>query len=148
MNNIPLYHIEFVRDATDTPIICNNSDSCSEIFHRLFDKSIVEQMAIIHLSSKNQIIGVEKVGLGNTNHVYVSMAEVFRGALLAGATSIIIGHNHPSGDPTPSDPDWDFTELVIEVATALNILVRDHIVVSPGQSHSMRSNNKKNLWFK
>jgi DNA repair protein RadC len=143
--SIPLYHLELVRDRSVPFKSLVTTEQAAEVFHELLDRSPVEQMAVIHLDASNKLVGVEKVGLGTTTMVMVSMAEIFRGAIAASVPFIILGHNHPSDDPTPSGPDWNLTDKARVVARDLGIEVVDHIVVAPNGKHvSMKAEDFKN----
>ncbi len=142
--SIPLYHLELVRDRSVPFQSVKTTEQCAEVFHDLLDKSPVEQMCIIHLDASSKLVGVEKVGLGTTTMVMVTMAEVFRGAIAASVPFIVMGHNHPSDDPTPSVPDWNLTDKARMVGRDLGIEVMDHIVVSPNGKHvSMKAEDFK-----
>ena len=143
--SIPMYHLELVRDRSVPFKSITTTDACAEVFHELLDKSPVEQMAVIHLDAAMKLVGVEKVGLGTTTMVMVTMAEIFRGAITASVPFIVLGHNHPSDDPTPSGPDWNLTDKARVVGRDLGIEVTDHIVVSPNGKHvSMKKEDFKN----
>ncbi|WP_158912745.1 DNA repair protein RadC [Caulobacter sp. S45] len=98
-----------------------------EVFHVLF------------LDKRNCLIADECLGVGSVDHAPVYPREVVRRALELSASAILLAHNHPSGDPTPSRADIDMTKLVVEAAKALQIVVHDHLVVAGGQVASLRS---------
>ncbi len=88
-----------------------------------------EQFRVLFLDRKNRLIGDEVQGQGTVDHTSVYPREILRRALELGATAVILVHNHPSGDPTPSKGDIDMTREVITAARALKISVHDHIIV-------------------
>ncbi|HWQ86200.1 RadC family protein [Brevundimonas sp.] len=88
-----------------------------------------EQFRVLYLDNRNQLILDEIQNRGTIDHAPVYPREVVRRALELSARSMIIVHNHPSGDPTPSRPDIEMTRQVIEAARALGIDVHDHLVV-------------------
>jgi DNA repair protein RadC len=88
-----------------------------------------EQFRILFLDKKNQLIADEMMNRGTVDHAPVYPREVMRRALELSASAIILVHNHPSGDPTPSTADVTMTRQVIDAAKALGIAVHDHIVV-------------------
>jgi DNA repair protein RadC len=90
------------------------------------------------LTTKNDLIGVETVCIGEINVIRVSARDVFKSALLANAVSIILCHNHPSGDLTPSDSDIKITEQLINAGELLQIKVFDHLIVSNQGYRSLR----------
>ena len=92
----------------------------------------------VMLTSKNHLIGVETISIGSVNAAILSPGEVFKGALLANAVSILICHNHPSGDLTPSKQDIEITKRLIEVGELIGVKVLDHLVVSDKGYRSLR----------
>ncbi|HBY42693.1 MULTISPECIES: RadC family protein [unclassified Brevundimonas] len=88
-----------------------------------------EQFRVLYLDKKNQLILDEIQNRGTVDHAPVYPREVVRRALELSASAMIIVHNHPSGDPTPSRADIDMTRQVIEAARALSVQVHDHLIV-------------------
>jgi DNA repair protein RadC len=88
-----------------------------------------EQFRILFLDKRNQLIADEVQQVGTVDHTPVYPREVVKRALELSATALILVHNHPSGDPTPSRADIVMTEAIVEVAKPLGILVHDHIIV-------------------
>jgi DNA repair protein RadC len=88
-----------------------------------------EQFSIIFLDKRNQIIADETQQTGTVDHTPVYPREVVKRALELSATALILVHNHPSGDPTPSRADIQMTQSIIEIAKPLGISVHDHIIV-------------------
>ena len=94
-----------------------------------------EQFRILFLDKKNILIADEVQQEGTVDHTPVYTREVVKRALELAASSIILVHNHPSGDPTPSQPDIMMTLKIIEAAEKLNIKIHDHIIVGK-QGHA------------
>jgi DNA repair protein RadC len=88
-----------------------------------------EQFRILFLDKRNQLIADEVQGTGTVDHTPVYPREVVKRALELSATAIILVHNHPSGDPTPSRADIQMTQAIVEVAKPLGISVHDHLIV-------------------
>lgn len=88
-----------------------------------------EYMYMICMNTKNKIIGVFEISHGTANSSIVRPREVFQKALLANAVSIILLHNHPSGDPKPSREDIDVTKRLTEAGRVLGVDVLDHIII-------------------
>jgi DNA repair protein RadC len=88
-----------------------------------------EQFRVLFLDKKNQLIADELMNEGTVDHAPVYPREIARRALELAASSVILVHNHPSGDPTPSQADVEMTRQVITAARTLNIGVHDHLVV-------------------
>jgi len=88
-----------------------------------------EQFRVLYLDKKNALIADEMMGQGTVDHAPVYPREVVRRALEVAASSLILVHNHPSGDPSPSSADVEMTRHVVEAARPLRISVHDHLVV-------------------
>ena len=88
-----------------------------------------EQFRVLFLDKRNQLIRDEVMGEGTVDHAPVYPREVVRRALELDASALLLAHNHPSGDPTPSAADIDMTRQVVEAARPLKIAVHDHFVV-------------------
>ena len=95
-----------------------------------------ESFTVILLDSKNRYVREETVALGSLNQSIVHPREVFRPAIQGAAASVILVHNHPSGDPSPSDEDVRVTERLVEAGKLLGIRVLDHIIVGEGRYFS------------
>ena len=98
-----------------------------------------EQFRILFLDKKNKLIADEVQGQGTVDHTPVYVREVVKRALELSATALILVHNHPSGDPTPSRADIDMTKLIAEAARHLNIAIHDHIIVGRDGHASFRA---------
>ncbi|HLI98494.1 MAG TPA: DNA repair protein RadC [Bradyrhizobium sp.] len=88
-----------------------------------------EQFRILFLDKRNQLIADEVQQIGTVDHTPVYPREVIKRALELSATALVLVHNHPSGDPTPSQADIQMTKTIIGIATPLGISVHDHIIV-------------------
>ncbi|MBB6259732.1 DNA repair protein RadC [Paenochrobactrum gallinarii] len=97
-----------------------------------------EQFRILFLDKKNRLISDEVQQIGTVDHTPVYPREVIRRALELSSTAIIVVHNHPSGDPTPSRADIDMTKLLIEAGKPLGVTIHDHIIVGKSGHISMR----------
>ncbi len=89
----------------------------------------VEAFFIVCLGSQSQVRAIEEVSRGIVNSSLVHPREVFRSAILAGASGIIVVHNHPSGDPTPSADDRSVTRQIVDAGRLLDIPCYDHLVI-------------------
>jgi DNA repair protein RadC len=89
-----------------------------------------EQFRILFLDKRNQVIADEVQQTGTVDHTPVYPREVIKRALELSATAVILVHNHPSGDPTPSRADVDMTKQIIDAARPLGIAVHDHIIIA------------------
>jgi DNA repair protein RadC len=98
-----------------------------------------EQFRILFLDKKNALIADEVQQTGTVDHTPVYPREVVRRALELSATAIVLVHNHPSGDPTPSRADIEMTRLIVETAKPLGISVHDHIIIGKTANASMKA---------
>jgi len=97
-----------------------------------------EHFRVLFLDSRNQLLGSETVYVGTLNSSHVRIAEVFRDAIKRNCAAIIVAHNHPSGDPTPSPEDVEVTRKLIAAGTLLNIDVLDHLTIGQQRYVSLR----------
>ena len=95
----------------------------------------------ILMTAKHHVIGIETVAIGAINSCGVYMRDLFKGALLANAFGIIASHNHPSGDPAPSQNDIDITQRIVTAGNILGVEVLDHIIVGRNGFTSLRELN-------
>jgi DNA repair protein RadC len=97
-----------------------------------------EQFRILFLDKRNQLISDEVQQTGTVDHTPVYPREVIKRALELSATAVLLVHNHPSGDPTPSQADIQMTRAIIDIATPLGLAVHDHIIVGKNGHASMK----------
>lgn len=109
-------------------------DYCSSVM----GNKKIEHFRILFLNNHNYLISDEVQQSGTVNHTAVYPREVVKRALELGATSLILVHNHPSGDTTPSKADIEMTKEIIIAAKALNIKIHDHLIVSSEEQTSMK----------
>jgi DNA repair protein RadC len=109
----------------------------------LFEGAESERLIVLALNTKNRVIGAETVYVGNVAGAPVRVGELFRLGVRLNASSIIVAHNHPSGDPTPSSDDLSITGELVKAGKLLDIGVLDHIVVAEGGRHlSLRAQGR------
>ncbi len=97
-----------------------------------------EAFCVLTLNTKNRVIRRHLISLGTLSSTLVHPREVFRPAITDGAASIIVAHNHPSGDPSPSADDLRITKKLIESGKQIEIAVLDHLIVGDGQILSLK----------
>ncbi len=88
-----------------------------------------ERLRVVLLDTKNQVVDMREVYKGSVNTSLVRVAEIFRDAVRQNCPALVVAHNHPSGDPTPSPEDVRLTELIVEAGKILDIEVLDHLVI-------------------
>ena len=98
----------------------------------------IEEFRILYLDRKNVLIADEAQGRGTVDHVPVYPREVAKRALELNASAMIMIHNHPSGDPTPSQADIDMTQRVEAALSAVNVILHDHVVIGKESDASFR----------
>ena len=91
-----------------------------------------EHFVVLLLDIKNKVIGINTVSIGNLDSSIAHPREVFKPAILSNAGSILLAHNHPSGDPTPSREDIEITHRLVNAGNILGINVLDHIIIGDG----------------
>jgi DNA repair protein RadC len=101
-------------------------------------REAVEQFRVLFLDARNRLIADEAQARGTVNHTPVYPREVVKRALELGATALILVHNHPSGDPTPSRADIEMTREVKAAAGTLGIVLHDHLIIGHGAQTSFR----------
>ncbi len=97
-----------------------------------------EQFAVLYLDTRNRVVAQEMLYKGSLNTSLVRIAEVFRGAVRRNCAALIVAHNHPSGDPSPSPEDVALTRRLIEAGKLLEIDVLDHLVIGQNRYVSLR----------
>ncbi|EKX58242.1 DNA repair protein RadC [Rhodobacter sp. AKP1] len=106
--------------------------------HTTMAHRATEQFRVLYLDRKNVLIADEEQARGTVDHVPVYPREVVKRALELNASALILVHNHPSGDPTPSDQDVAMTAQIQEAAATLGIVLHDHLVIGRGREVSFR----------
>lgn len=130
------------RQAKAAPAKISGSDAakryCEQRFARLIADGCREELHIVCLDTKNQVSSTHQISVGTLDASLVHPREVFRPAIKDSAASILLVHNHPSGDPTPSKEDHAVTRRLEEAGKTLGIEVLDHIVLGNRSSVSIR----------
>jgi DNA repair protein RadC len=124
-------------EVMDRPVLAN-WDTLMAYLNAVMARERVEQFRVLFLDTKNRLLADEAQARGTVNHTPVYPREVVKRALELQATAIILVHNHPSGDPTPSRDDIEMTREVATAARALSIVLHDHVIVGNGRWLSFR----------
>jgi DNA repair protein RadC len=98
-----------------------------------------EQFRVLYLDRKNVLIADEEQARGTVDHVPVYPREVIKRALELNASALILVHNHPSGDPTPSESDLAMTAQIAQAAQVLGLVLHDHLIVGKSRELSFRA---------
>lgn len=118
--------------------VLSSWSSVIDYCHTAMAYESTEQFRILFLDKRNALIADEVQGRGTVDHTPVYPREVVKRALELSATAIILVHNHPSGDPTPSRADIDMTKMIVDTAKPLGITVHDHIIIGRDGHASLR----------
>ena len=108
-----------------------------ERFKCLFVDQVKERFIVLWLNSMNRVIGFEVVSEGTLNGSLVHPREVFRGAIVATCASIVVAHNHPSGNPEPSKEDIQITRQLVDAGKILGIPLLDHVIFADATHTSL-----------
>ncbi|WP_353341175.1 DNA repair protein RadC [Pelagimonas sp. KU-00592-HH] len=119
--------------------ILSSWDALIDYCHTAMAHRETEQFRVLYLDTKNTLIADEEQAKGTVNHVPVYPREVVKRALETNASALILVHNHPSGDPTPSQSDIEMTAKVKAAAEALGLTLHDHIIIGKSTELSFRS---------
>lgn len=123
------------------PVIKTPEDVASLLMEKMryLDR---EHFMVLLLNSKNQVLATETVSIGSLNSTVVHPRELFKQAVKRSAAAVILVHNHPSGDPTPSGEDLAVTKRLVEGGQLLGIEVLDHIIIGDQKHYSFRRQGK------
>ncbi len=118
--------------------VLSNWDRLMEYLQAVLAREKVEQFRVLFLDNRNRLLADVPQATGTVNHTPVYPREVVKRALELSSTAIILVHNHPSGDPSPSDEDIAMTREIKKAASALSVVLHDHIIVGNGRWLSFR----------
>ena len=128
---VPIYSLRVVRESSqkaETRKIRSPRDAAN-IFREYIGHADREHFVLMMLDTKNQVVGLHTVSIGDLSSSIVHPREVFKVAVLTGAASIIVAHNHPSGDTAPSPEDIAVTRRLSDAGELLGIEVLDHVII-------------------
>lgn len=125
-------------EISDQPIIQSWS-ALMDYCKLAMDNKKIEEFRVLFLNHRHALIADEVMQRGTINHTPVYPREIVKRALELSAASIILLHNHPSGDPTPSKADIDITKQIIAACTTVNVTVHDHVIITATGHYSFKS---------
>ena len=137
---VPIYRVTLIRERgipTAQPQF-RDSASVAHLLQAVLAGVDREHCLVLLLDRKNRLIGLNTVSIGSLTASVVHPREVFKPAILANAAAVIVAHNHPSGDPHPSQEDKLLTRKLVLAGEALSIQVLDHLVLGHGRSYSFK----------
>jgi DNA repair protein RadC len=119
--------------------VLSSWDALGDYLHAARAHRRTEEVRILFLNAKNMLLANEALWQGSVDEASVHVREVIARAIALGATAIIIVHNHPSGDPTPSQQDIRLTRDLVEAGRHMKVTVHDHVIVGANGRSSMRA---------
>lgn len=143
MKKKTIYKLEIKRVPTvqETSFKVTSPQDIASQFMEYFRYLDREHFEILHLDTKNDFVAKELISIGSLNSSIVHPREVFKGAILNNSASIILLHNHPSGDVRPSKEDINITQRLIKSGEILGIKVLDHLILGDGTYLSFKEEN-------
>lgn len=139
---IPRYRVMLVKEslAHPSPVKIMDSQNAYRLFVPVFDGLDREHFLVVGLDAKHAVIGINTVSIGSVTMSIVHPREVFKPLILMNASAVILAHNHPSGDPTPSQEDRALTRRLKDGGELLGITVLDHVVLGEDRYYSFADN--------
>jgi len=143
-NGARAYVAELARHAYHAPgpdearPAITGPDAATDILRPMLLDPERERFAALYMNTRNQMIAAELISIGSLNCSIVHPREVFRPAVHHGAAGLILAHNHPSGDPTPSEEDVAITRRLVEAGRMIGIEVLDHIILTERGAVSLK----------
>ena len=131
--------LRLLESRTEAAPILSSWDALCDYLHAAMAHSRTEQVRVLFLNAKNMLIANEAMWTGSVDEASVHVREIIARAIQLGATALIIVHNHPSGDPTPSSQDIRITQDLVEAARHMKIAVHDHVIIGASGRSSMRA---------
>ncbi len=129
--------VQLIREEYNPGQSIKTPDDLNDVMDELRKKDR-EHFMCVYLDSQSRILGIETVSIGTLNSSVVEQREVFKGAILANACSIMCLHNHPSGETGASEQDKEITKKLVQSGEILGIKVLDHLIVGADKYLSMR----------
>ena len=137
---VPRYRVTLVREGsciTQQKTIRTPEDVFA-IMGPEYENAVVETARMLALDTKNKVIGVFTVSTGSLNASIIHPRDIFQRAILSNAASVILVHNHPSGDPSPSPEDIELTRKLMEAGRVMDVAILDHVVIGEGRFESLK----------
>ena len=131
---LPICTVRLIKEGA---LVCDRKtiktpEDAHRILQGYFADLPCEHFIVMLLNTKNRVTAVSPVSTGSLNASIVHPRELFQRAILGNAASLILAHNHPSGDPTPSPEDVELTKRLVDAGKLLDITVLDHIIIGDG----------------
>lgn len=131
--------LRLLETRTEARPILSNWEALGDYLQAAMGHNQVEEVRVLFLNAKNVLIANEAMWRGSVDEAAVHVREVIARAMVLGATALILVHNHPSGDPTPSQQDIRLTRDIVEAGRHMKITVHDHVIVGAQGRSSLRA---------
>jgi len=142
INLLPALMERYLKEKLPKKIQLNTPKEIVEYLQHKIGNQKKESFLILSLDSRNKLIRMDTISVGSLNANIVHPREVFKDAIRASAASIILVHNHPSGNVEPSYEDINVTKDIVKTGKVVGIIVKDHIIISRCEFFSFRKENK------
>ena len=127
---------EFLKEKSLDKPVCNSSQEIYDYFYHSMRGLKKEIIKAVYLNSQNQIMEIKDVSQGTVDSSYVYPREVMEGAIRCNAVSLVLVHNHPSGNPAPSESDKELTRSLVFAGSMMQIRLLDHIIIGDNRYYS------------
>lgn len=131
---LPIYSLKLVKEkSVKYPVNqVANAVLGAEVARAYLQDKDCEYLAVILLDASSNMIGISTVSIGTISRMQCAVRDIFKAAIVGRANAVIVCHNHPSGDTTPSQEDRIFTQSIVRASAIMSIPLLDHIIVSSG----------------
>lgn len=139
-NRLPLYTTRLVRETEFTypdRFQVTDPDEVATVLHDYFSDKDREEFLVVLLDTANTVIGLSQISVGGLSSSIVDPRQVFKTAILSNAAAIILAHQHPSGNPEPSQEDIKITRQLTEAGEIMDIPVHDHLIITEANYTSL-----------
>jgi len=140
MKRIAVYGVVLVRDSS-VVVASKAADSpaaAADILRTYIGRVDREHLVVLLVDSRRQVIGINTVSIGTVSASLLHPREVYKPAVLLGAAAVVLGHNHPSGDPLPSIEDKEATRRLVRAGELMGIPLLDHVIIGNENHFSFR----------
>lgn len=131
--------VRLVQAEVSARPVLGNWQALLDYLHADMAHHVIERVRVLHLNSRNMLIRDEVMSEGSIDQAQVHVREVIRRAIDLGSAAIILVHNHPSGDPSPSRADIEITKAIVDAGKGMGIAVHDHLIIGTSGHVSLRA---------
>jgi DNA repair protein RadC len=127
---------EFLKEKSLEKPVCNSSQEIFDYFYHSMRDLKKEVIKAVYLDSQNHIIEMQDLSQGTVDSSYIYPREVIEGAIKCHAVGMVLVHNHPSGNPSPSESDRELTRNLVNIGSMMQIRLHDHIIIGDNRFYS------------